>query len=152
VPEPTDPFPLNILAEVGVTCYFDDFGSHVHHNFMSGNGFFGNNTNGDLGDVSGLNDPGNCWYKNTDPKGITTSPANLQTTNGKCGVPHQGAQFTDPLTQEVICATGVFGPGFCVPGDPGYPQPTTITLLPLPPQPSLPNACLGVPSNPWCAH
>ena len=150
VPQTSDPFPLDVLAGLGVTCYFDDFGNDVRNNFLLDNGGFGNPTNGDLGEVSGLNNPGNCWHGNVDPKGVTSSPADLQTTHGTCGVPNQGAGLLDPLTQELICATQVFGPCTGTPGNPGYPQPTQVTLLPLPPQPSMENPCKGVPHNPWC--
>ncbi|HUO05513.1 MAG TPA: hypothetical protein VMU16_09980 [Candidatus Binataceae bacterium] len=150
IPQLTDPFPLNLLAQFGVTCFFDDFGNQVSRNSMRHNGFFGNDTNGDLGDISGLNDPGNCWFKNTDPNGLTTSPANLQVTNGQCGIPNQGASFLDPLTEQVICATGVFEPCSGLPGNPGYPQPTEVALIPLPKQKTMPNPCQSVPNNPWC--
>jgi hypothetical protein len=150
VPTPSDPFPLDVLASLGVTCYFDDFGNEVRDNLLLDNGTFGNPTNGDLGEVSGLNDPGNCWHGNVDPKGVTSSPADLQTTHGTCGVPNQGAGLLDPLTQELICATQVFGPCSGTPGNPGYPQPTQVELLPLPLQPSMQNPCAGVPRNPWC--
>jgi hypothetical protein len=150
VPTLSDPFPLDVLAALGVTCYFDDFGNEVRNNFLRDNGTFGNPTNGDLGEVSGLNDPGNCWHGNIDPKGVTSAPADLQTTHGTCGVPNQGAGLLDPLTQELICATQVFGPCSGTPGNPGYPQPTQVKLLPLPPQPSMEDPCEGVPRNPWC--
>ncbi|HTF35959.1 MAG TPA: hypothetical protein VK714_19920 [Myxococcota bacterium] len=150
VPQLSDPFPLSFLAGLGVTCYFDDFGNDVRDNFLLDNGFFGNPTNGDLGEVSGLNDPGNCWHGNVDPKGVTSSPADLQTTHATCGVPNQGAALLDPLTQELICATQVFFPCTGIGGNPGYPQTTQVTLLPLPPQPSMENPCEGVPRNPWC--
>ena len=150
VPQPSDPFPLGFLASLGVTCYFDDFGNEVHSNFLKDNGFFGNESNGDLGEISGLNDPGNCWHGNVDPNGVTTSPADLQTTNGTCGIPNQGAGLLDPITQQLICATQVFGPCTGLPGNPGYPQPTQVTLLPLPHEPSMENPCEGVPANPWC--
>ena len=150
VPQPTDPFPLNVLAGLGITCFFDDFGNDVRGNFLSDNGFFGNPTNGDLGEVSGMNDPGNCWHGNVDPAGVTTAPDDLQATHGTCGVPNQGAGLLDPLTTELICATQVFGPCSGTPGNPGYPQKTQVTLLPLPAQRSMRNPCEGVPLNPWC--
>jgi hypothetical protein len=151
VPHHTDPFPIDALAALGVTCYFDDFGNEVRGNFLLDNGFFGNPTNGDLGEVSELNDPGNCWHGNFDPKGVTSSPADLQQTHATCGVPNQGAGLLDDLTAELICATQVFGPCTGTPGNPGYPQKTQVALLPLPEQPSMQNPCEGVPRNPWCS-
>jgi hypothetical protein len=151
VPQVTDPFPLGLLASLGCSCYFDAFGNEVHDNFLRDNGFFGNDTNGDLGEISGLNDPGNCWYENFDPQGVTSSPADIQTTHAVCGVPNQGANFLDPLGLQLACATQALG-GPCtgLPGNPGYPQPTQVTLLPLPLQSSMEDPCEGVPSNPWC--
>ena len=36
-------------------------------------------TNGDLADGHIANNPGNCWHGNYDPKGVTSTPANIQT-------------------------------------------------------------------------
>jgi hypothetical protein len=153
VPQATDPFPFGLLAALGCSCYIDDFGNEVHDNFLRGNGFFGNETNGDVGEISGLNDPGNCWDGNFDPKGVSSSPPDLQTTHATCGVPNQGANLLDPLGLQLSCATqAVGGPCKGLPGSPGYPQPTRVTLLPLPPQPSMEDPCEGVPSNPWCEN
>jgi hypothetical protein len=142
--------PGGLLGALGVTCYYNDWGNQVYQNLLSGNGFFGNNTNGDLGDVSDLHDPGNCWHNNFDPAGVTSSPADLQTTNGTCGVPNQGSQLGDPLSVELICASGLIGPCPGLPGEPGYPQRTQVSLMPLPKERSMPDPCAGVPSNPWC--
>lgn len=141
--------PGGFLGLLGVTCFFDDFGNDVRSNFFRDNGTFGNQTNGDLGDISGQNDPGNCWHGNVDPDGITSAPADLQSTNGQCGVPNHGADILSSLAVEVICASQVFGPCQAVNG-PGYPQRTQVSLLPLPPQRSMPDPCEGVPTNPWC--
>jgi len=136
-----------------VPCYYDDWGNEVSDNSMSGNGFFGNPTNGDLAEISGQHDPGNCWHGNFHPDGspVTSAPANLQATHGTCGVPNQGAGLADPLTAQVICATQAFGP---CPPQPGmsYPRPTNIQMLPLPLQPSMTSPCAGIPNTPWCKN
>ena len=150
VPQPGEPPPLGTLAAAGATCYFDDFGNEIHDNVLSENGFFGNATNGDFGEISGLNDPGNCWYGNSDPNGVTSSPADLQTTHGTCGVPNQGESLFGPIGVQLICLTQAFGPCTGLPGQPGYPQPTQVMMLPLPPQRSMNDPCDGVPKNPWC--
>jgi hypothetical protein len=150
VPQPTDPPPLNVLAAGGATCYYEVFGNRIHHNFLRDNGFFGNDTNGDLGEISGANDPGNCWFGNTDPDGVTSWPPDLQATHGTCGVPNQGDAFFGRLGVQLICATQAFLPCTGLPGQPGYPQPTGVSILPLPPQPSMMDPCAGVPRNPWC--
>jgi hypothetical protein len=137
-----------------VACYYDDWGNEVSDNSMSGNGFFGNETNGDLADLSQLNDPGNCWHGNFHPDAspVTSSPADLQVTHSTCGVPNQGAGLLDPLAAQVICATQAFGP--CPADTPGmmYPRPTNVQMLPLPAQASMPSPCSGVPNTPWCKN
>ena len=50
------------------------------------NGSFGNLTNGDIGDISGTNTPGNCWHDNSDAAGRSQSPGDLQVTHATCGV------------------------------------------------------------------
>jgi hypothetical protein len=144
------PNPGGVLGALGVTCYFNDFGNEVRGNFLRGNGAFGNDTNGDLADISDPTDDANCWHGNFDPNGVTTAPPDLQTTNGKCGVPGQGADLTSDLAQEVICATQAFGPCAGLPGEPGYPQRTNVALMPLPRERSMRDPCAGVPRNPWC--
>jgi hypothetical protein len=138
----------NVLV---VPCYYDDWGNEVSDNSLSGNGFFGNPTNGDLADISGLHDPGNCWHGNSHPDAspVTSAPANLQGTHATCGVPNQGAGLLDPLSLQVICATQAFGP---MPGCGSYPRPTDVQMLPLPQQPSMPSPCAGVPNTPWCKN
>ena len=123
-------------------------------NSLSHNGFFGNETNGDLAEISQPHDPGNCWHGNFHPDAspVTSAPANLQVTHATCGIPNQGASLFDPLAAQVICATQAFGP--CPADTPGmmYPRPTNVQMLPLPAQPSMPSPCSGVPNTPWCKN
>ena len=141
--------PGDILGALGITCYFDDFANEVAVNAFSGNGFYGNDTNGDLGDLSGQHDVGNCFHNNANPAGVTTSPANLQTTHGVCGVPNAGADLFSSLSAQVICDTQAFGPCPSTPTQ-NYPRKTQVALVPLPRQPTMPNPCKGVPRNQWC--
>ena len=130
-------------------CNYDPWGNEVAHNAFQDNGSFGNPTNGDLAELSPSHDPGNCWHDNTDPAGVTSSPANLQQTNGTCGAPGAGAGLTSTLTQQQICASEIFAP---CPPKPGmsYPRQTAVVLPTLAPQPTMPNPCAGVPTDPWC--
>ncbi len=141
--------PGDLLGALGVTCFFDDFANEIVGNAMGNNGFFGNATNGDLADLSGQHDVGNCWHDNTNPAGVSSSPENLQTTHGTCGVPNAGADILSPLSLQVICDTEAFGPCATTP-DQNYPRKTQTTLTPLPSQPTMRNPCLGVPRNRWC--
>jgi hypothetical protein len=131
-------------------CYFDSWGNDIAHNTFKNNGGFANPTNGDLGEISLQHAPGNCWHENTDPDGLTTAPARLEQTNGTCGAAHAGAQLGSTLTAQVICATEVFGSCPPMPGR-SYPRRTKVVLPALTPQPSMPDPCADVPSNPWCA-
>ena len=130
-------------------CYYAAWGNEIAHNTFSGNGSYGNPTNGDLADLSDSHDPGNCWHDNTDPAGITSTPANLQQTNGTCGAPGAGAGITSPLLAQLLCASELLAP---CPPKPGmsYPRQTAVVLPALAPQTTMPNPCAGVPANPWC--
>jgi hypothetical protein len=130
-------------------CFYDDWGNEVAGNRFRGNGFFANPTNGDGGEISGPNTPGNCWHDNIDRAGFTSAPDNLQVTHGTCGVPNQGADLGHPLTAQVICDTEVFGPCADAPGK-HYPRATTVALLALPRQRSMPDPCDDVASRSWC--
>ena len=142
---------FEIAPGLVIPCFYDDWGNEVSDNSLSDNGFFGNETNGDLADLSGLHDPGNCWHGNFHPDGspVTSSPDDLQGTHGTCGVPNQGAGLLSPLSLQVICATQAFGP---MPGCGNYPRPINVQMLPLPSQTSMPSPCSGVPNNPWCKN
>jgi hypothetical protein len=139
-------------------CYYADWGNEILGNAFAGNGGFGNPTNGDLGDISDPQPtlPGNCWNGNVDPGGVSAWPTDLQTANATCGKVNQGgeavslANVGDPntLTGQVVCATELLGP--CAPDFGMYPRSTTVSLLPTPVEPTMPDPCAGVPTNPWC--
>jgi hypothetical protein len=141
--------PTGILGALGVKCYFDDFANEIAGNAFSGNGFFGNETNGDLGDLSGQHDVANCWHHNVDAAGLTTAPTDLASTHATCGVPGAGADLLSPLSLQVICDTEAFGPCAMSPTM-NYPRLTAVQLAPLPSEQSMPNPCAGVPENRWC--
>jgi len=137
------------LSGLGVKCFFDDFGNEIAGNFFEHNGGFGNETNGDLGDLSGQHDVGNCWHTNLDPNGLTTAPTDLAATHATCGVPNAGADLLSPLAAQVICDTEAFGT--CNPSPTmNYPRKTAVALLPLVDQASMPDPCKDVPHNKWC--
>ena len=142
--------PNFVIFGQSITCYFDDFGNEITGNVFTHNGFFGNPSNGDIGEVSNQNSPGNCYHGNSDTLGpLTTDPPNLQTTRAVCGQPGAGAAVTSPLALQAICDTQLFGPCASAPGM-AYPRVTKVKIQPVPPLPSLPNACNGVPGNSWC--
>jgi hypothetical protein len=149
---PPPPFD-QILGPV-IPCYFAATGNQVRGNLFFGNGAFGNPTNADLGNAALGAARGNCFQFNFDLKSgrPSSAPANLQDPSvaGQCGAAWTAdpAQV-GPLFMDVICAAYGPGSGACLPG-PGYPQPTSVRLLPIPPQPGLADPCRGVPPNGWC--
>src|SRR6266571_4748560 len=145
----------------GPVCFFNDHGSNVAGNHFSGNGSFGQPTNGDLADLSDFSAAGipaaapgggNCWHGNTDPAGVSSSPANLEQTNGDCATAGPGASFTDPLFGQVLCNLHQLPPSDPLCGGAVYPQQdASFSLLPLPREPSMPSPCSVLPRTiPWC--
>jgi hypothetical protein len=131
-------------------CYYDSWGHEITRNHFKHVGFFGNETNGDLAEISAQHDPGSCWHRNVDASRVVSSaPADLQETHAKCGMANAGADLTSPLADQVICATEIFGPCADQPGK-HYPRVSQVQLKPLPRQRSMRNPCKRVPSNPWC--
>jgi hypothetical protein len=136
------------LAAFGFDCTFDVWGNQVFDNTFSGNGFFGNPTNGDIGELTlESGHPIDCFRGNTVPDG--TSPPTLQQTNGTCGRTGT-ANGNLALLTEAACDSGVL-PAVCLPTD-RYPQATGVVMHPLPTPrlASMPRPCAGVPGNPWC--
>ncbi|MDP9341441.1 MAG: hypothetical protein M3Q23_04855 [Actinomycetota bacterium] len=139
--------------QTGPICYFQAFGNEVAGNQFTNNGFFGNPGNADIGNATVSVVPGNCFHDNTDTSGtLTSDPPDIQTVDGTCGGPALG----DPsLAAEIVCASGIqqsSGLPPCSDNPPThYPQPTTIKMLSLPPQATMPNPCTGAPVNPWCS-
>jgi len=96
-----------------------------------------------------LHDPGNCWHDNTDPAGVSSAPAALQSTHATCGVPNAGEDVLgSELSAQVLCATELLGP--CDPSVGHYPRAEPVVMRPLPPLSTMPNPCAGVPANAWC--
>jgi hypothetical protein len=136
-------------------CLFPAHGNRVYGNVFSGNGSFGNVTNGDLGTIGVLAAaiPRNCFFANHAVHGsVTSSPAHIQrpSVDGRpCGKP--GTTTNDALFSQLICATGATTLGTCPSGS-NYPQQTRTVMAPIPRLPSMPNPCFGVPRNGFCAH
>ncbi len=131
---------------LGLGCVLESEGNALIGNTFVNNGSFGNETNGDFGELTlSAGKPQNCYKNNTAPNG--SYPTDLETTQSTCGplttTKHQGA-----LLAQVGCDTGK------LPCDKTmhYPKITTnVVMRPLPTTlPSMPDPCKGVPSNPWC--
>jgi hypothetical protein len=135
------------------TCYFPAYGNVSENNQFSGNGFFGNPTNGDIGLSTMMHSPGNCFSGDsvpdgTDPAGIETNPS-YQPSGGMCNTANSGDQGV--LAAQAECAGQLFGP---CPGATvaNYPRPSQRFSLPAVPTglPNMPDPCADVPKNPWC--
>jgi hypothetical protein len=139
-----------------INCMYDDWGDALIGNTFTHDGSYGNPTNGDFAELTLLGgNPINCYSGNVDTSGtLTSSPANLQTTNGQCGTvaPANGADLNEQYLLQAACDTEALGPGFCPVGQPGYPRVTKVVMKPLPHNlPTMPNPCKGVPANAWCS-
>jgi hypothetical protein len=140
------------LGAVNINCLYDDWADHLIGNTFKHVGFFGNPTNGDFAESTlESGHPINCYSGNTQVGGpVTSSPANLQQTNGTCGRVASTPDTNYPYVFEALCDTNALGPGFCTSTD-KYPQETGVVMHPLPKKlAGMPNACQGVPKNPWC--
>jgi hypothetical protein len=144
-----------------MTCYFNAFGNEIANNTFTHNGFFGNPSNGDIGEISDAAHPGNCYHGNTDAGGtLTSDPPNIQSTHGQCGVPNSGntvcpvagscsSPTISTLTAQALCNTQIL---YQCPATPtmNYPRLTSVPMPTIPRQATMPNPCAGVPANAWC--
>jgi hypothetical protein len=150
--------PNNDLLGSG-SCLFDEYGDAIIDNKYENDGFFGNLTNGDFDQVN-INggEATDCFSGNTVEGGGSLSPdaAALQSEFPKC----TGADVPPTLVShaaflaEVACdaqeTIGALGEP-CLPTD-SYPRESKIVMHPLPANlPTMPDACAGVPVNPWCS-
>ena len=138
-------------GSLGYGCLYDDWGNRIFSNKFSGNGFFGNPTNGDIGQITFFGgNPVNCFSQNKLPDGF--SPATLLTVGATCGKVASSGEINQPLLEQVECNTRILSSKPCPPGS-SYPRLSKVTMHALPKAsqvPSMPNPCAGVPDNPWC--
>lgn len=138
---------------IKITCLYDDWGIQTIHNTFTHNGFFGNPTNGDIGEATFESGHAiNCYAGNRDTSGaVTSSPANLQATNGHCGQKATTPTTNDTYVGEVICNSQAFGAGIGCSASDHYPRQHKVVMHRLPHGlTSMKNPCAGVPKNPWC--
>ncbi len=150
----------NLLGFQTIRCVYDDWGNALIGNTFTHNGFYGNPSNGDFAELTLLGgQPINCYSGNVDTGGtLTSSPADLQSTNAQCGAVTPSTSTGDgnvTFLLQAACDTQALGPGVgCAAGAKGYPRMTKVVMHRLPRKlPSMRNPCKGVPANPWCpAH
>jgi parallel beta helix pectate lyase-like protein len=134
-----------------MTCYFDDWANQVFSNRLKNNGFFGNPTNGDLGDISGENTPGNCWHDNvrTDGSAASAEPSDLQTAHTDCKAAGHGDDLGSELAAQALCNSELLAP-CAADATHRYPRTTKVKVHKLPKLAGMKDPCKGAPANPWC--
>ena len=125
---------------------YDPEGDALVHNTFSHDGYFGNPSNSDFGEITiTAGQPQNCFSANTAPDG--SAPADLEQVQSSCGQLTTTTDSSGPLLAQVLCDTGIGG---CPPGA-TYPSPVKVVMHPRPKNlPTMPNPCQGVPTNAWC--
>ena len=134
------------VETAGFGCVYDTMNSKLANNTFENNGYFGNPSNADFGQlVLNPNKPSNCFVGNKAPKG--SSPADLEKTSPTCGVNRATPNAPADLLAQVLCDTGF---GTC-PAGTSYPAETGVQMHPLPKNlATMPNPCAGVPDSAWC--
>jgi hypothetical protein len=134
------------VEQSGLGCVYDPEGDALLNNTFSHNGYFGNPSNADFGQITiSGHQPQNCFAGNKAPDG--SAPANLETSQAVCGKLTTAANTGGPLLGQVLCDTGF---GSCPTGA-QYPQAGKVVMHRLPAGlRSMPNPCQGVPDNAWC--
>src|SRR5215472_15813902 len=133
----------------GFGCVLDPMSDALLNNTFRHNGFFGNPSNSDFGQITLFGgEPQNCFRGNDAPDG--SAPPDLEKIQKVCGVTTTAGNTGGPLFPEVLCDTGLAP---CPPGS-HYPKPNgTVILKPLPiGLPTMPNPCAGAPANRWCPN
>jgi Right handed beta helix region len=131
----------------GFGCVLDPEGDALLHNAFRHNGYFGNPSNSDYGQITLFgHEPQNCFRGNKAPDG--SAPKNLAKTQKTCGVTTKAGNTGGQLFFQVLCDTGL---GTCPKGA-HYPKPNGKVVLKRLPRglPTMPDPCQGVPANPWC--
>jgi hypothetical protein len=138
------------------SCWYDESGDALIDNVYSGNGAYGNPTNGDFAQFNLEPGPTNCYSGNTDTSGtVKSSPSNLQQTYPSCNGSTAGPNLNPVFLAEVACdsqlAITPLGGTPCLPSD-HYPRRKQVVMHPLPRDlATMPHPCSGVPANPWCS-
>jgi hypothetical protein len=135
------------VEATGLGCVYDPMNDALVHNRFHHNGFFGNPSNSDYGQITtNAGQPQNCFARNSAPDG--SAPPDLQQIQPTCGTTTTAANTGGPLLGQVLCDTGL---GAC-PAGAAYPQSTGVIMHPLPKGlRTMPDPCQGVPDSSWCS-
>ena len=133
-------------TDSGGVCTFMAKGNVITANTLQNNGGFGNPSNGDLANESDST-PRNCFFGNSDPAGLSSEPAAIETVDGPpCDQAGVGSAI---LAQQLLCASGLVAQ---CPAGANYPQTTQVQMIPLSRQDPMPDPCAGVPRTRWCPY
>lgn len=135
------------VETAGFGCVYDTVNSTLANNTFEHNGYFGNPSNGDYGQLAlNPNKPSNCFVGNKAPNG--SAPKDLEKAFPKCGAKRAEPSAPTDLLAQVLCDTGF---GSC-PAGASYPAETGVQMHPLPKTlATMPNPCAGVPDSLWCS-
>ena len=130
----------------GFGCVYDPEADALLRNSFTHNGYFGNPSNSDFGQITiSGGQPQNCYVGNHYPDG--SAPSNLEKTQSVCGPLTKSANTGGPLFSQVLCDTGFGG----CPAGSKYPSSKKVILTHVRTSlPTMSNPCAGVPVNPWC--
>ena len=89
----------------GFGCVLDPWGDALLHNTFRHNGYFGNPSNSDFGQITLFGgEPANCFARNHAPDG--SAPANLEKTQPACGGTTTAGNNGGALFPQVLCDAG----------------------------------------------
>jgi hypothetical protein len=134
------------------TCLWDDYGNALLDNTFTGNGSYGNPTNGQFDQLGLESHPTSCFSGNVDTAGnLSPDAAKLQQNYPTCTGNTVPPNLNIPFLNEVLCDSQLSLPPFgCQPGD-HYPRRTQVVMHKLPKGlKTMANPCADVPKNPWC--
>jgi hypothetical protein len=145
---------FNVLGILTLPCLFDGYGAAILKNSFAHNGSYGHATNGDIASLNfESGNPVSCYRGNTNPAGLTTSPAGLEQTYPACTGAPGPANSNVPLVEEILCGNegALVGVSIPCPGGKPYPKPTRVVMHPLPKNlATMADPCAGVPKNAFC--
>jgi len=134
-------------------CYYDDYGNEIANNTFTHDGYYGNDGNADIGDISGdtpnSSTDGNCFHNNVDTDGdLTSQPAHID-NDDECGSDYTGQTLAGPVGVQLACGSRYLGT--CPSGvGANYPYTSNVNMSLPRAQPTMPHPCSGVPANAWC--
>ena len=123
------------VETAGFGCVYDPEHDALIGNTFSHNGYFGNPSNSDYGQITlDAGQPQNCFAGNVAPDG--SAPTDLEQIQPVCGKTTKAANTGGALLGQVLCDTGF---GTCPAGS-TYPVRTGVVMHPLPADlPTMPN-------------